>query len=59
MFFVNLEGEAQTAGAAAAARAAAAATRRTTDPLIVVPTAPAEHAFRAAAGSFGVILRGG
>ena len=57
LFFVNLEGEAQTAGVAAA-RVAAVAKRRTTELLKGAPTAPAEHEERAAAGSFGVILRG-
>ena len=57
LFFVNLEGEAQSTDAAAAAGGAAVAKRRTTVLLMVVPTAPAEHAARAAAGSFGVILR--
>ena len=57
LFFVNLEGEAQSVAVVAAARVAAVATRRTTLLLIAVPAAPAEHAARTAAGSFGVILR--
>ena len=62
VFFVNLEGEAQSVDgvdAVAAARVVKVAKRRTTALLIVVTTAPAEHAEIAAAGSFGVILWGG
>ena len=59
VFFVNLEGEAQSVAAAAVVRDVAAAIRRTTPLIIAGPTAPAEHAVFSAAGSFGVILRGG
>ena len=59
LFFVNLEGEAQSAVVAAAARVVEAANRRTTALLTDEPTAPADHAVFSVAWSFGIILRGG